>query len=74
MDGVTLKRCTNHDQVVVRNAVGKHILMVTVDDNVETVILIVRLLEILNKSVVRLEASLFRLLLVQVDHVSLDEL
>ena len=58
MDSVTLKRCTDNDQVIVSDAVGKHVLMVTVNDDVETVVLIVGLLEVLDEGVVGLETSL----------------
>ena len=74
MDSVALQGCTDHDKVVIGDTVCEHILVVSVNDDVDRVVFIVCFLQVLNEGIVRLEAGLLRLLSIQVDDVAFDKL
>lgn len=60
--------------MIISDPVREHVLVVSVDDDVNRIVLIIRLLQVLDESVVRLHARLLSLLLVEVDNVSLHQL
>ena len=74
MDSISLEGRADEDDVVVSDAVSEHVLMVSVDNDINGIILIVSFFKVLNEGIVRLHASLLTLVFVEVDDVALDEL
>ena len=60
--------------MIIRDPISEHVLVVFMDDDVDGVVLIVRLLQVLDEGIVRLHASLLRFLLIQVNDVALHQL
>ena len=74
MDGVALESRADHDQVVISDPISEHVLVISMNDNVNRVVFIVSFFKVLNEGVVRLEASLRRLLLIEGNDVAFDQL
>ena len=74
MNGVTLQGATDQDQVVVRYPISEHVLIVSMNDDVDGLVLIIGLLQVGNESIVGVHACRLALLLVKVDDVGLDQL
>ena len=58
VNGVSLESRADHDQMIVSDSISEHVLVVSMDDDVDRIVFIVGLLEILNESIVRLQTSL----------------
>lgn len=72
MDCVPFERAANQDDVIVSNAIREHVLVVSMNNDIDGIVFIVSFLEILDKRVVRLQTRLLSLLLVKIDNIALD--
>ena len=58
MDSVALQSRADHDQVVISDSISKHVLVISVDNDIDGVVFIIGLLEVLNESIVRVKTGL----------------
>lgn len=72
MDCVPFEGAANQDDVIVSNAIREHVLVVSMNNDIDGIVFIVSFLEILDKRVVRLQTRLFSLLLVKIDNIAFD--
>ena len=72
MDCVPFEGAANQDDVIVSNAIREHVLVVSMNNDIDGIVFIVSFLEILDKRVVRLQTRLLSLLLVKIDNIALD--
>ena len=59
--------------MVVCNSVSEHVLVVSMDNDINGVIFVIRFLQVLDECIVRLKACLLALFFVEVDDVTFDE-